>query len=51
MVKEGHARLREAEAGITTQAAELRARTGKARPDPRPLWTEGEYTTHNRMHN
>ena len=37
--------------GIASQAAELRARTGKARADPRPLWLEGEYTAHNRDHN
>jgi hydroxylamine dehydrogenase len=51
MVEAGHARLQQAETGIASQAAELRARTGKARPDPRPLWLEGEYTVHNRDHN
>lgn len=50
-VEAGHARLAQAEASIAAQAAELRARAGKPRPDPRPLWLGGEYTGFNREHN
>jgi hydroxylamine dehydrogenase len=51
LVDAGHAQLSRTEAAIATQAAQLRARAGRPRPDPRPLWLEGDYTAHNREHN
>lgn len=50
-VKQGHARMTQAEQVIAAQAGQLRARAGGPRPDPRRLWLGGEYTAHNREHN
>jgi hydroxylamine dehydrogenase len=51
LVKEGHEALAHAEKSIAAQAEALRGKARGPRPDPRPLWMEGEYTVHNRKHN
>jgi hypothetical protein len=51
LVKEGHAALAQAEKSIAAQADALRGKARGPRPDPAPLWMEGEYTVHNRKHN
>jgi hydroxylamine dehydrogenase len=57
MVREGHARMDRSLMDIEKQAGEMRDLDGRekavgvTRPDPRPLWREGEYTRHNREEN
>lgn len=51
LVGEAHARISAAERAIAAQAATLEGRAAGVRPDPSPLWLDGEYTRHNRENN